>query len=77
MKVDWTEAAKKAAGERGAAVSTQELPVDDVLVDLILPLADPIGLVATVKDGTLRLATEGETPAEGCRPTGRRWPGGR
>jgi tetratricopeptide (TPR) repeat protein len=64
LKVDWTEAAKKAAGERGAAVNLQELPVGDVLLDLILPLVDPLGLVATVKDGTLRLATDTETTSE-------------
>ncbi len=61
LKVQWTDAAKKAAGERNAAVNVQDLPVSDVLIDLFLPLADPLGLVATLKDGTLRLATEAET----------------
>ncbi|HKI37921.1 MAG TPA: tetratricopeptide repeat protein [Gemmataceae bacterium] len=61
LKVEWTDSAKKVAAERGAAVAWQDLPVGDVLIDLILPLADPLGLVATIKDGTLRLATEAET----------------
>jgi hypothetical protein len=56
LKVEWTDAAKRAAGERGTALNLQDLTVADVLIDLILPLADPVGLVATVKGGTLRLA---------------------
>jgi tetratricopeptide (TPR) repeat protein len=64
LKVEWTDAAKKAAGERSTTLNLQDLSVGDVLIDLILPLADPVGLVATVKDGTLRLATEAEMAPE-------------
>ncbi len=62
LRVEWTEAARKAADDRSAALAWQDLPVADVFIDLILPLTDPLGLVATLKDGTLRLATEAETP---------------
>jgi len=64
LKVAWTEAASKVAATRTATVAFEDLPVGDVLIDVILPLTDPLGLLATLRDGTLRLATEAETPSE-------------
>lgn len=60
LKVEWAESARKVVADRGAAVAFENLPLADVL----LALTDPLGLLATVKDDTLRLATEAETPPE-------------
>jgi tetratricopeptide (TPR) repeat protein len=64
LKVQWSEAAKKVAAERGGTLAVEDVPLSDMLLDVILPLTDPVGLLATLKDGTLRLTTEAETPPD-------------
>jgi hypothetical protein len=39
LKLQWSAAARKAADECEAALAWQDVPVSDVLIDLILPLA--------------------------------------
>jgi tetratricopeptide (TPR) repeat protein len=64
LKVEWSEAARKLAAERGAALTVDDLPVTDMLIDVVLPLTDQVGLLATIQEGTLRLVAEAETPSD-------------
>jgi tetratricopeptide (TPR) repeat protein len=64
LKVDWSESAKKIASERGAALTVEDVPVSDMLLDVILPLTDPLGILPTIKNNTLRLTTEAEMSPE-------------
>ncbi len=65
LKVEWTDEASKIAANRTATVAFEDLPVGDVLIDVILPLTEPVGLLATLREGTLRIAAEAETLSEG------------
>jgi tetratricopeptide (TPR) repeat protein len=60
VKVEWTEAAKKAVADSKVEVAFD----NQALTDVLLALCDPHNLVWSVKDGVLRLATEAEAPAE-------------
>jgi hypothetical protein len=64
LKVEWSVAARKLAAERGAALTVDDLPVTDMLIDVVLPLTDQVGLLATIQEGTLRLVAEAETPSD-------------
>jgi tetratricopeptide (TPR) repeat protein len=60
LKLEQTEAARKAIAGRHVQAAFENLPLADVL----LALTDPLSLVWSIKDGTLRLTTEVELTAQ-------------
>jgi tetratricopeptide (TPR) repeat protein len=60
LKLDQTEAARKAIAGRKVQAAFENLPLADVL----LALTDPLGLVWSIRDGTLRLTTQVELTAQ-------------